>query len=1743
MTEHASGSRQARGRVLAELRRELMGPSEPEEVIPEFPSTRYAVGRLAPAKSAKDDNDAVVDATENDRLGAGADDEEAGADEQSPSLVVGFNPSSMGLSFLIDESVQHLDVEVRWGDYTREKMDDGTAWKRYPRTGSVVGVPVGALGKMSAIPLSPRLAPPGVTVTGVDDSEICIEGVVHAFAGYRAVSLFLVNRRTKGALSDRTKDERWIYQPSIRVTHHEGAAVFVAKDFQSIPSGGDEDGEAMISSLLYRHAREFATGHGVAASWDEPGQEGRRTAAVFTEFMPSFEVRKLIPPAGIAGDAVLDMKALAEATSGTTTSNMLVPLVNKYDAWIDRLEGEASLENIQCDPHLRDAAKLNIERCRDAASRLRAGLELLRSDQHVFHAFRFANRAMWDQRVHSIWAAANGKADKVSGAPSDHDTASNRTWRPFQMGFILLNLVGVADDTSSDRDLVDLLWFPTGGGKTEAYLGLAAFTLALRRLRGDRHDMPGGAGVSIIMRYTLRLLTVQQFQRAAALIAACEVIRRGDEDRWGREPFQIGLWVGRSTTPNTFADSMQALEDIYEGKKPREGSPVQLVTCPRCGSKLVDERGKPLKQTYLPDKRAQRTRIFCTNSGRCEFFAGSHGPDGLPVVVVDDEIYRTCPSLVVATVDKFARMPFKGETQTLFGLRNRYSPVYGHLAEAHGDKVGARALKDAAPASQLLPPDLIIQDELHLISGPLGTMVGLYETAFDYLSRLRLLGGARGGTKIIASTATIRRASQQVRQLYARKLAIFPAVGLRASDSFFAREMDVDEAKDSTAGRLYVGINAPGSSAKTLLVRTYSVLLASAQAEIDLDAEAADQYGTLVGYFNSLRALGGAKRLVEDDVRLVRLKYLARQRGLPRRHVLAPEELTSRIDSWRIPGLLKRLDQSFPRGTTNWPLDVLLATNMISVGVDIDRLGLMVVTGQPKTTSEYIQATSRVGRKHPGLVVTMYNWLGARDLSHYERFRSYHAALYRYVEAISVTPFSSRALDRGLRGVFAGMNRLVGSTMAREPGAQQFKPAADFTQDIVEAIVSRAERLVGSSNSALVRARLLSHSDEWAGFASDLLRYSWLDDNRKPPNNSRVLLRTAGTENEGEWSTPGSLREVEPTAAFFLDEREGVAVASRRAVGDVRPSQIVTSFGPGAVVDLQTMSIIVAGIDGWPRDPEDVIHEPRLQRALRVSGFHLAKPSEGSFYNRRGTVPAYIFPRYQVCPVEGCRTLSNIVEGLVEYDNRAKELVCKAPGCKGRSGGKRRAPTVPAPFIIACAGGHIDDFPWRSYVHKGSESCKGRLKLYSIGRTGSIADMRVECSCGAKRSMTNAFDEQKAQALGPCGRRQPWLGPGTRDQTACQYENDVRALQRGATNAWFPVVRSALAVNEIATPLGRALSQCDPRQLEKIDSLERLESYTQFEGRLAGFPAEEVWQALRRMRGEIETDEIDLRWPEWLAFRELPGMTSDRDEFYLETSEVPVGFKGYILRVVRARKLLEVRALLGFTRLEPPGAGVGDEQQPDIAPINRERSSWLPGVEVRGEGIFIELCEQALTAWEAQQSVQARAAAMADKFAEWERQRGAEPSPFPGPRYVLLHSFAHAMIRQLALDCGYSANSVRERIYSSADPSRPMAGVLLYTASPDSEGSLGGLVDLGAPDRFPDLLKSAIRSAARCSSDPLCADHQPDVHASINAAACHACLLVSETSCESFNRFLDRSVLAATMANDTLSFFPDAEAV
>ncbi len=487
------------------------------------------------------------------------------------------------------------------------------------------------------------------------------------------------------------------------------------------------------------------------------------------------------------------------------------------------------------------------------------------------------------------------------------------------------------------------------------------------------------------MRYTLRLLTLQQFQRATALICACEAIRRDDEDKWGKEPFRIGLWVGERSTPNYTDQSEEFVKQIRgQHQQYRGGSPHQLTNCPWCGTRI--EPGKHIQVTSV-EKGDGRTRIFCGDSlGRCLFSKG----EGLPVLVVDEEIYRRLPTLLIATVDKFAQMPWKGEVQMLFGQVNGLCERHGFRSPDLDDK-DSHKKTSALPAAKTLshpllrPPDLIIQDELHLISGPLGTLVGLYETAVDQLASWTV-NGKLVRPKVVASTATIRQANAQVHNLFLRKVQVFPPQGLDIEDNFFSRQRQPSEAHP---GRRYLGICAPGRRIKAALIRVYVASLSASQYLYETKGYGTktDPWMTLVGYFNSLRELGGTRRLVDDDIRsrLVKMD----QRGLAKRTRLLMDELTSRKDSTEIPDILDWMETTFDpaqeaenraRRKNNQkvdkrdPLDVILATNMISVGVDVKRLGLMVACGQPKNTAEYIQATSRVGRTYPGLVITIYNW-------------------------------------------------------------------------------------------------------------------------------------------------------------------------------------------------------------------------------------------------------------------------------------------------------------------------------------------------------------------------------------------------------------------------------------------------------------------------------------------------------------------------------------------------------------------------------------------------------------------------------------------------------------------------------------------------------------------------------------------------------------------------------------------------
>ncbi len=1139
-----------RDELQALVEHELLGPAGGEEeiLVDERPRERYLVGMLAPLGEAN--SGAQMD----ESLAGDSDAPEEGSEDTGTPHRDTTMPSSMGMSFCVAGDVRKITVTARWGRYLKEAGEEGSdapgTTKRAWRRSQIVGSKDVALRDGTLDPWSPSKETP----------EVEVKGVARKRDGDWVVSLFLVNGQQE---KDRLREERWLFQPELMVEGPEGKPIFRRRpnrrDAANLDPASAAEERAM--AMLYRRQVEFAVGHGVAVHAEPTESDPELATRICTRVIPVHTLHMQTPPTcddlpDLAG-VVTDMKELAEA-DGKTLIVKLRPLADAYAKWIDREKQKLTAPAEGLKPH-QQAAKEAIDRCARALERIRAGIDRLSKDPKAAEAFRFANRAMWLQRIRSEYAMHVRRGE--SPDPGTIDQPDNRRWFPFQLAFILLNIPPLADLSHPDRAgeptsaIADLLWFPTGGGKTEAYLGLTAFTLAMRRLQGDIQERSGEHGVAVLMRYTLRLLTLQQFQRAAALICACETIRqeaaaKGD-GRWGASPFRIGLWVGQKTTPNTTDEAAEAIKTQREGRwnPGRISSPAQLTSCPWCGQKI--DSGKHIYvETYGAGRG--RTLTFCGDPlGTCPFSRAKSPKEGLPVIVVDEELYRNPPSLLIATVDKFAQMPWNGATQVLFGQVNGRCTRHGFRTPEVED-LDSHQKKDSLPPARtepfgpLRPPDLIIQDELHLISGPLGTLVGLYETAIDELCSWTV-GEHAIRPKVIASTATIRRAGDQVAAVFTRQVNIFPPHGTDIRDNFFSLQRMPSE---KTPGRRYMGVCAVGTRMKVVHMRVYQALLSAAQTLFDRHGSAADPWMTLVGYFNALRELGGQRRLVDDEIKR-RLRRMDAH-GLAKRSVWDTEELTSRIGSSDIPVVLDRLEVPFesskastkdepPKQDQKRPIDVLLATNMISVGVDVRRLGLMVVSGQPKTTAEYIQATSRVGRTYPGLVVTAYNWARPRDLSHYERFEHYHATFYQHVEALSVTPFAKRAQDRGLAALLVSLVRLAGADFNANERAEDLDRKHPFVKRAIDAISSRAGRVLGSKQAADEVRRVLVHKvDVWLKEASRVgggggAKLGYKD---KKDGQTLGLLRSAGVGLWQEFTCLNSLRDVEPTMGLLLDDRQ-----------------------------------------------------------------------------------------------------------------------------------------------------------------------------------------------------------------------------------------------------------------------------------------------------------------------------------------------------------------------------------------------------------------------------------------------------------------------------------------------------------------------------------------------------------------------------------------------------------------------------
>jgi hypothetical protein len=604
-------------------------------------------------------------------------------------------------------------------------------------------------------------------------------------------------------------------------------------------------------------------------------------------------------------------------------------------------------------------------------------------------------------------------------------------------------------------------------------------------------------------------------------------------------------------------------------------------------------------------------------------------------------------------------------------------------------------------------------------------------------------------------------------------------------------------------------------------------------------------------------------------------------------------------------------------------------------------------------------------------------------------------------------------------------------------------------------------------------------------------------------------------------------------------------------VGEARPSQTINSFGVGALVDLPNMSVIVMGIDDWPSSHATEIAEERLLRtAQSLLGPQVVRfmtpprgpESQGAQTNwfdesRQIGIPVAPFPRWMVC--SKCRLLAPISSGLFEpkaYPYRPDKAAyvhnCTTQG---------KSPlVVPARFMVTCEHGHLDDFPWVEFVHQGASDCKGPLRLYEVGASGEALDVEVKCDgCNRKRRMGQAFGPQNRSVMPACRGRRPQLRDV--DPNGCDQEH-VKPMLQGASNLWFPMLISALSVPQAADDLGRLIDD-NWVVLEKATSIDVLTAFRQI-GQLkdlSKYSDAQIWAGIQsKQEGLVETedDPEDLKLPEWRVFSN-PSMAKESRSFKLRVVDPPDSYSRHFDKIVLVEKLREVKALVGFTRLVSARDfdSVADFPPENRGKISRKDPSWLPACETRGEGIFFQFSETNVREWI--QKNQAYEQEFKAGYQAWRISKNLDPNiGYPGIRFVLLHSFSHALIRQLSIECGYTSASITERIYSrNVDDGDPMAGVLIYTAAPDSEGTLGGLCALGEPHKLSAHLERALEKVSLCASDPLCAEQTVTSGEKLHGAACHACSFLPETSCERGNKYLDRSALIPTVEQANVAFF------
>lgn len=860
----------------------------------------------------------------------------------------------------------------------------------------------------------------------------------------------------------------------------------------------NSDPEQRELDHLYRHTENFAVGHGTSVTWPQlaPGQKLKE---ITTTSLPIFYQEVL----DFEGAPTASMDVLA-SSSQSELAGHLTPIVVEFEKWITQEQNKSISTNGDAEVTSRLA-----ERAHHILERIKKGLDLVVNDPTVFEAFSLANKAMYEQQKNGRRALREWNRDSKKSylaaepfriSPKSEPSGKFGRWRPFQLAFLLAVLPGLVDPTDESREEVDLIFFPTGGGKTEAYLGASALSIVLQRLRAEKD---ASFGVNVLMRYTLRLLTIQQFERSSGLISVLEQMRQEMPDRLGSTPISIGVWLGAHTTPNWREKALEQLKDV-KNRKSDDPNPFVLNRCPICAAEFGWDGKYWRGYEAVPKKGIDATLRFVCPDPECHF-GDSDNP--LPIWITDQDVYAYRPTFVLGTVDKFAQMAWKEEARSLFGIG------------ADGQRVSD-------------PPALVIQDELHLISGPLGSMVGLYEPVIEELCTDRRDAKAIR-PKIIASTATTRKYASQIKTLYGRdNVMLFPQAISRANESFFSRVLYEADGFTKKKGSLYIGVNpATYMNGQLSAARIAAILKQAPNVEQDPNNIDMDYYRTSLWFFNSLRELGMTLTLMQSTVRdlIAGMRVGNRLPGPKASYPHKIMELTSRIDSNKVSSSLAAL------GRPSWDpksFDTCLASSIMEVGVDVPRLGLLTIMSQPKTTSQYIQVSGRVGRSGdagPGLVVMLYNTTRARDRSIYERFQPYHETLYAQVEPISLTPFAIQALNHGLKGALISQYRMT-STMNSRPNSVdwvKYDDAVNVLRNRLLALESSPQTLADFDQLCYRLKRF------WGLYDPTKWDYSYKEENIGPDDDSVPALMRKRREpmdkipNDRSFMVPTSMRNVD----------------------------------------------------------------------------------------------------------------------------------------------------------------------------------------------------------------------------------------------------------------------------------------------------------------------------------------------------------------------------------------------------------------------------------------------------------------------------------------------------------------------------------------------------------------------------------------------------------------------------------------